>query len=215
MNSDYEDYSASQGRQSRRSNNQVEIIWKRLPMQNVYHTISTYCREKHLHTIRDTLLAIDGEICESFEKSCFGYFLKLPENVVKCNQVMHYVISREIIVEGGDDSKMWFRINDVNLRFSRFEYALVTGLRFGASSFNPNEPHEIDDDSFYSWVPKKKSITMSDLWDRFERKKLGRNKEDYLKVAKVYLVYFEIFGYDSSKVIVAEWLWVLVEDKRA
>lgn len=184
-------------------------------MIDVYHTICSYCRDKHIPEFRKTLLRFGDDTLNEFKSSCFGHFLRLPDNIVRCNKVIHYVISREIKWEGGDESELWFRINDTNLRFSRFEYALVTGLRFGASTFNPNGPHPINDDSFYSRILKKKPIYVLDLWDQFVSMKLGHNASDYVKVAKILFAYFVLFGYDCRKIIVAEWLWALVEDTEA
>lgn len=141
--------------------------------------------------------------------------IEVLENHVRNNQSIHYIISREIIWSGGDPTELWFRVNNTNMRFSRFEYALVTGLRFGRPKFDHNGAHDIPSKSFYSRVLKRKPILIGQLLERFNNKELGKEAADYVKVAKICFAYFVLFGIDSRKTIVAEWMWALVEDSKA
>lgn len=50
---------------------------------------------------------------------------------------------------------------------------------------------------------------------KFIEKKIGKNLDDYIKVAKILFVYFVLIGKDPKRTMVADWMWVLVEDKEA
>ncbi|XP_057790704.1 uncharacterized protein LOC131007805 [Salvia miltiorrhiza] len=129
-------------------------------------------------------------------------------------QVLHYVISRQMKFRNEDPSELWFCINGTPIRFSRFEFVLVTGLRFGGTSFTPYRRHAMPIDSFYTRVLNNKRILVSDLRDRFIAKDLGLLTEDYVKVAKILFVYNVLFGVEKSKPKhISEWLWVLIEDE--
>ncbi|KAH6792938.1 hypothetical protein C2S52_003415 [Perilla frutescens var. hirtella] len=170
--------------------------WKMRLTINVYHMINLYCRESIIPEIKKTLKRFGDDRWNEFMSSCFGHLTSLPENTVRCNQSIHHVVSRQIVFDDGDMTELWFRVNNKNLRFSREDHALVTGLRFGGSNFNPNENHRILDNYFYSRFLRKKKITVSNLWSQFIQRTLGRNASDYVKVVKILFVYYILFGFD-------------------
>ncbi|KAL3646338.1 hypothetical protein CASFOL_011518 [Castilleja foliolosa] len=152
-----------------------------------------------------------------FREICFGAYLNYPKNQVP-GTVIHLMISQQVIKEGADEDELWFLVGDKFVRFSKYEYALVTGLRFGPTSFDPNEDCDIPTKGVY-----RKFI---DLENQFSKKgveyvfvlhlfknpprHLKKSRESLLKIAKVLFVHGFIYAIDKRHKI-ANWLWVLVE----
>ncbi|KAL3618879.1 hypothetical protein CASFOL_037107 [Castilleja foliolosa] len=154
---------------------------------------------------------------ELFRESCFGAYLNYPKNQVP-GTVMHLMISQQVIKEGADEDELWFLVGDKFVRFSKYEYALVTGLRFGPTSFDPNEDCDIPTEGVYRKFidPENKFskkgneyVFVLDLFKNPPRH-LKKSRESLLKIAKV------LFGHDlfyaiDKRHMIANWLWVLVE----
>ena len=55
---------------------------------------------------------------------------------------MHNLLAREIIVDGVRDSELYFRAGGRWLKFLKYEFCLLTGLKFGGrthfSAYNNN-----------------------------------------------------------------------------
>lgn len=99
----------------------------------------------------------------------------------------------------------------VDLGFSPVEFALVIGIRFGGSDFDLTAPHEISEDSFYHRVLGGEPTRLGELFARFMSFDLGLRVDDYVKVAKVLVLYNMFIGYDQPHNI-DSWIWSLVED---
>ncbi|KAL3654737.1 hypothetical protein CASFOL_001472 [Castilleja foliolosa] len=74
---------------------------------------------------------------DRFRASCFGAYLHYPKNQVP-SAVMLLMISQQVIKEGAEEDELWFLVGDKFVRLSKYEYALVTGLRFGPTNFDSN-----------------------------------------------------------------------------
>ncbi|KAL3646923.1 hypothetical protein CASFOL_009467 [Castilleja foliolosa] len=81
--------------------------------------------------------SLGKQMLDRFHASCFGAYLHCPKNQVPC-AVMHLMISQQVIKEGAEVDELWFLVGDKFVRLSKYEYALVTGLRFGPTNFDPN-----------------------------------------------------------------------------
>ena len=58
-----------------------------------------------------------------FRKSCFGHFLLLPKLRFSA-QIAHQCETKK-------DNEIWILLKSKGLRFSKEEFALITGLSFG------------------------------------------------------------------------------------
>ena len=86
-----------------------------------------------------------------FERTCFGYLLRLPETKFS-GMLVHAFLLRQLHRPSARD-EFWFRVSGVDVRFSPFEFALVTGLSFSrrtdVSSYMPRSSgHKIRDSYF-------------------------------------------------------------------
>ncbi|KAL3651596.1 hypothetical protein CASFOL_004598 [Castilleja foliolosa] len=108
---------------------------------------------------------------------------------------IHLMLSQQVIKEGADEDELWFLVGDKFVRFSKYEYALVTGLRFGLTNFDPNEDYEIQTNGVYRKFidPEnefgKKGAEYEFVFQWF--KKAPKNKKtlaSLLKIAKVLFI---------------------------
>ncbi|KAL3652708.1 hypothetical protein CASFOL_002389 [Castilleja foliolosa] len=156
---------------------------------------------------------------DRFRASCFGAYLHYPKNQVP-SAVMHLMISQQVIKEGAEEDELWFLVGDKFVRLSKYEYALVTCLRFGTTNFDPNADcvcseegvfrKFVDPDNKYG----NKCAPYTDVLKLFKKppRALRRSPEDLLMIAKVLIVHGYFYSIDT-RTNIAKWLWVLVEDE--
>ncbi|KAH6777321.1 hypothetical protein C2S51_008633 [Perilla frutescens var. frutescens] len=167
-----------------------------------------------MSVIREVLHVISGgpELFEQFRReSCFGHLIYFVGGN-SCNNALHALLSREVIIDGAEEHDIWFRVGETNIRFSPSEFALVTGLQFGGSDFDLSTSHQISRRSFYSRELNKTPLRVKDLLERFRYYSLGDDLMDYVMVANVLFLHTMIFGYDQTHMI-DDWVWVLAEDR--
>ncbi|KAL3643436.1 hypothetical protein CASFOL_014251 [Castilleja foliolosa] len=80
---------------------------------------------------------LGSQMFQRFRERCFGAYLQYPKTQVP-SAVMHLMLSQQVIKEGAEEDELWFLVGDKFVRFSKYEYALVTGLRFETTNFDPN-----------------------------------------------------------------------------
>lgn len=185
-------------------------VWKRASLQQVKAAINIYYRDSIIRNIQDVLQHVGGdETLQLFRSGCFGHFL-LYRGGVSCNKALHALMAHEIITPVSRDDEVWFHVGNKKIKFSKAEYALVTGLNFGESAFNPHEPHEMPI-GVYNQALGGAPVSVFDLWKKFNGRHISGSSLDYLKVANVLFLYLMLFGYDPERIIEG-WVWVLVED---
>ncbi|KAL3615737.1 hypothetical protein CASFOL_040031 [Castilleja foliolosa] len=161
--------------------------WVRPEFKEQRAVINGYVRLNHLAEIRSQLKKNHAAYTK-FQGGCFGGYLEYCTNKnAQCpNTAMHTMLGQQVNRQGAGVDELWFRVGDQFLRFSKYEYALVTGLKFGHTNFDPNEDHKGE---------------------------FAVSTDDQLKISKVIFVCSVLFGEDNLKKPIPEWLWVLVEDE--
>ncbi|KAL3625846.1 hypothetical protein CASFOL_030375 [Castilleja foliolosa] len=91
---------------------------------------------KLLGTIKEQLSKVNA--LERFENSIFGHFLRFDKDAYHNGKVFLALFGREVDVSGAAELERWYRFGGRNNRFGKVEYCQITGLRFGASDFNPD-----------------------------------------------------------------------------
>ncbi|KAL6523371.1 hypothetical protein OROGR_016974 [Orobanche gracilis] len=131
------------------------------------------------------------------------------------NAALHALFSNEVVRPNAQADEFWFRIGHRLIRFSRYEYALVTGLRFGDSDFDVHGDDVPTEGSLYDRYPLLSSggQMLDRIRDRFADGYFRQQSGDALKVVKVLCVCYLLFGVDGGKRIAGRWLWTLVEDQ--
>ena len=108
--------------------NQVQFTYKRSVELSTSASINQYDKFKILHEI--TLALERHGVLQNFITTCFGHFLNFDSNTVFSSKVVHNLLSREIIVDGIGDSELYFEIDGHCLRFFKYEFCLLIGLKF-------------------------------------------------------------------------------------
>ncbi|KAL3643687.1 hypothetical protein CASFOL_014502 [Castilleja foliolosa] len=154
---------------------------------------------------------------QRFRESCFGAYLNYPTKKHTPGTAMHLMLSQQVIREGADEDELWFLVGDKFVRFSKYEYALVTGLRFGPTNFDPNEDYELQTNGVYRKFidPEnefgKKGAEYEFVFQWFKNApKNKKTRASLLKIAKVLFVHGFFYAIDKRQRI-ANWLWELVE----
>ncbi|KAH6763844.1 hypothetical protein C2S51_015093 [Perilla frutescens var. frutescens] len=185
-------------------------VWKRATLQQVKAAINIYYRDSIIRNIQDVLQHVGGdETLQQFRLGCFGHFLDYRGGI-SCNKALHALMTHEIITPIARDDEVWFHVGSKHIKFSKAEYALVTGLNFGESTFDLHEPHEMPI-GVYNQALGGVPVSVFDLWKKFNGRHISGSALDYLKVANVLFLYLMLFGYDPERMIEG-WVWVLVED---
>ncbi|KAL3638230.1 hypothetical protein CASFOL_017601 [Castilleja foliolosa] len=161
---------------------------------------------------------LGSQMLQRFRESCFGAYLNYPTKKQITGTAMHLILSQQVIREGAHEDELWFLLGEKFVRFSKYEYALVTGLRFGPTNFDPNEDCDLPIDGVYMEfidpVNKfgKKGAEYEFVFELFMNapRKLKKSRESLLKIAKVLFVHDFFYAIDRRHKI-ANWLWVLVE----
>ncbi|KAL3619011.1 hypothetical protein CASFOL_037239 [Castilleja foliolosa] len=166
--------------------------WVRPEFKEKRAVINGYVRLNHLVEIRSQLKKNHAAYTK-FQGGCFGRYLEYCTNKnAQCpNTAMHAMLGQQVDTQGAGVDELWFRVGDQFLRFSKYEYALVTGLKFGHTDFDLNED--------YSYP--------------FDGGEFAVSTDDQLKISKVIFVCSVLFGEDNLKKPIPRWLWVLVDDE--
>lgn len=81
------------------------------------------------------------ELVDQFSNGPFRHLLKIKRKW-SANQALHKLVVQELRDSCFSMFNRWFHIGGRDIWFSAIEYALVTGLTFGASKFDPNS-HDV------------------------------------------------------------------------
>ena len=65
-----------------------------------------------------------------FTESCFGHFLRMHREINFSGGIVHRILLRELYHDGPED-EIRFLLGNCTVRFSKVEFCLITGLKFG------------------------------------------------------------------------------------
>ncbi|KAL6493230.1 hypothetical protein OROGR_032989 [Orobanche gracilis] len=145
------------------------------------------------------LSSVGEDTIREFRESCLGHFIREEWGGFVSNAALHALFSNEVVRPDAQADEFWFRIGRQLIRFSRFEYALVTGMRFGDSDFDIHGDDVHIEGSVYDRYPILSSggQMLDRIRDRFATGYFRQQSGDALKVAKVLCVSYLLFGPDS------------------
>ncbi|KAK2655079.1 hypothetical protein Ddye_008131 [Dipteronia dyeriana] len=90
-----------------------------------------------LGSIDDTLNRVLKEFTveehRRFMESYFGHFMSMHRQMKFSGGIIHQLFLQELHHNGSTD-EMWFMLGNHEVRFSKVEFCLITGLRFGVVS---------------------------------------------------------------------------------
>ncbi|KAL3617990.1 hypothetical protein CASFOL_038311 [Castilleja foliolosa] len=165
---------------------------------------------KLLGTIKEQLSKLNA--LERFENSVFGHFLRFDNEAYHNGKVLLALFGREVEVSGAAELERWYRFGGRNNRFGKVEYCQITGLRFGASDFNPDSSdHLPSENGVYRRHFDGMAVYGDPLLEKFEEG-FFTEPEEAVKVALVLFAHFFFIAADGRTTI-ALWLWTLVENE--
>ena len=151
-------------------------------------------------------------VLQDFAATCFGHFLNFDANTIFSCKLVQSLLRREIVVDGVGDSELYFAIGGRRLRFSKYEFCLLTGLRFGGRTHFPAYDNGIVEGGVLQRYWPNGKIDVVGLQTRLcEQGASFSHREDPLKMALVLFVERFLFGADYRKTV-SPWLFSLVED---
>ena len=189
--------------------NQVQLRYKRSTELLASTSIIQYSRFKILNEITPALER--HGVLQDFTATCFGRFLNFDANTVFSSRLVHSLLAREIVVDGAGDDEVYFGVGGRRLRFSKYEFCLLTGLKFGGRTHFPAySNHIVEGGVLQRYWPSGK-IDVVNLQTRLcEQDANFTYREDPLKMALVLFVERFLFGADYRKTV-SPWLFSLVE----
>ncbi|XP_044510766.1 uncharacterized protein LOC123229186 [Mangifera indica] len=179
----------------------------RIPDESRHFRTDLICRAQRTVLSRITS-TLTPEQLRLFERTCFGYLLRLPETKFS-GILVHSFILRQLHRFSARD-EFWFRISGVDIRFSPFEFALVTGLSFSRrtdiSSYIPHSSsHRIRDTYFRGCL----KVQYHDLERVFLSRPWGDDDIDAVKMALLYVLHMVLLGNDRRKKVSLEYLQLI------
>lgn len=172
--------------------------------------------------VRLVLESLPPKFYEEVRNSSMGAFSRLTDFSTRCGKMVHYVVFREVEPSPNfDKTALWFKIGDKVLRFSRVEYALVSGLKFGRTEFNPYRRHRLPSSSIYERLFGANPLTTTAMvrnafvnkYFEVDEVEVTATPEDYVQLSKFLLALTFALGLDQTKKKIPLWLWVLLENK--
>ncbi|KAI9200414.1 hypothetical protein LWI28_007504 [Acer negundo] len=125
-----------------------------------------------------------------YTESCFGHLLRMDRGIKFSAGIVHWLLIRELHHDGPED-EMRFLLGRHSVRFSKVEFCLITGLKFG----------ELPDTSTYDMVE-------NGIHQRYFE---GRDEVEYAKLKAVLRIGVFSEQYDTVKLCLLYMLnWILM-----
>ncbi|XP_017979673.1 PREDICTED: uncharacterized protein LOC18593570 [Theobroma cacao] len=173
--------------------------------------ITTHCKWSHLQYIKKTLLAV-GEY-NAVKATCFGMLLDVYPQGFFCAGLLQNIMQRRITEPDAMEHEFWFAIGKIKARFSKREFCLVTGLKFGPMTDVFSRLYKLVPGGIHSRYWKGKNVKLLTVLKRFQKGKFEQSG-DATKIALVLLANNILFGQDYRRCVTL-WLLMLVEDIEA
>ncbi|GAB2293152.1 hypothetical protein Dimus_038249 [Dionaea muscipula] len=151
---------------------------------------------------------------QSFKESCFGSLLGIDLSGGPFSSVLlHSLLAREIVVENAEPLEMCFGIGGKRARFSKYEFCLITGLKFGDISHPSSDKSLADPETtIHIRYFNETQVKNEELFSCFVSYKNNEFQQgDGLKMTLVMFASLVLLGNDY-RLNVPSFLWKLVED---
>ena len=109
--------------------NQVQFTYRRSSELVGSTSIIQYGKFKILNEIMPALER--HGILHDFAATCFAHFLNFDAHTVFSSKLVYSLLAKEIVVDGVGGDELYFGVGRRRLRFSKYEFCLLSGLKFG------------------------------------------------------------------------------------
>ena len=115
---------------------------------------------------------------------------------------MHSLLAREIVIDGIGDSELYFGVGGRRLRFLKYDFCLLIGLKFGRRAhFSTYNNSIIEGGVLQKYLPNGK-IDVTSLQNRLYKKGVSfEHLEDLMKIALVLFMERFLVGADYRKTV--------------
>ena len=115
---------------------------------------------------------------------------------------MHNLLTKEIVVDEVGDDELYFGIGERRLRFLKYEFCLLIGLKFEGRTHFPAYNNRIVESGVLQryWPNGKIDVVSLQIW-LCEQGPRFKHQEDPLKIVLVLFVEIFLFGADYRKTV--------------
>ena len=164
--------------------NKVQFTYKRSVELLASASINQYGKFKILHEITPALE--QHRVLQDFAATCLGHFLNFDEKTLFSSRLVHSLIAREIVVDKVGESELYFWVGERRFRLSKYEFCLLTGLKFeGRAHFPAYNNNIVEGGVFQRYCSNEKIDVMSLQMRLCEQSARFEHRDDSLKIAIV------------------------------
>ncbi|KAK2638105.1 hypothetical protein Ddye_025900 [Dipteronia dyeriana] len=170
---------------------------------------------KALARIDDALNRVPEEFTveywRRFMASCFGHFMSMHWELKFLGGVIHQLLLQELDHDGSTD-EMRFLLGNHVVRFSKVEFNLITGLRFGVVP-DTSIYVAVENDIYQRYFPAHDEVSLDDLRVVLTLREF-QQAYDAVKLCLIYMLNWILMGVDE-RLKIPVWQFRLVEDLNA
>ncbi|KAL6514425.1 hypothetical protein OROHE_019033 [Orobanche hederae] len=121
-------------------------VWKRPTLHFVTRQVNLYVREAVFKEIIDTLSGmgrnspVGDRAIERLTAGVLGRLMNV-RRTGSINIALHHLIARQLEGDQIPLDESWFQVCGRTIRFTARDFAMITGLHFGNSTFHPQNDH--------------------------------------------------------------------------
>ncbi|KAK2635727.1 hypothetical protein Ddye_030519 [Dipteronia dyeriana] len=164
--------------------------------------------------IDDALNRVSAEFADEdrrqFMASCFGHFhfLSMHREIKFLGGIIHRLLLRELHHNGPTD-EMQFMLGNQSVRFSKVEFCLITGLRFGVVS-DTTKYAAVENSIHQRYFPGADKVSLEDIRGVITVAEFGKGS-DAVKLCLIYMLNWILMWVDE-RFKIPVWQFRLVED---
>ncbi|KAK2662486.1 hypothetical protein Ddye_001060 [Dipteronia dyeriana] len=135
----------------------------------------------------------DEDRCR-FMASCFWHFLTMHRQMKFSGGVIHRLLLRELYHNGPTD-EMQFMLGNQSVRFSKVEFYLITGLRFGVIP-DMTKYAKVENDIHQRYFPRADEVSLEEIRCVVTIAEFGETY-DAVKLCLIYMLNWILMGVDE------------------
>ncbi|KAK2639132.1 hypothetical protein Ddye_026927 [Dipteronia dyeriana] len=149
----------------------------------------------------------DKDRCR-FMASCFGHFLTMHREMKFLGGIIHRLLLRELHHNGPTD-EMQFMLGNQSVGFSKVEFYLITGLRFGVVP-DTTKYAAVENGIHRRYFPRADEVSLEEIRGVVTGAEFGK-AYDAVKLCLIYMMNRILIGVDE-RFKIPVWQFRLVED---
>ena len=178
--------------------NQVQFTYRRFSELVGSTSIIQYGKFKILNEIMPALQR--HGVLQDFAATCFAHFLNFDAHTVFSSKLVYSLLTKEILVDGVGSNELYFVVGERRLRFSKYEFCLLSKLKFEEGAHFPAYNNDIVESGVLQrYWPNEKIDVVSLQMRLCEQGARFEHRKDPLKIALVLFVERFLFGVNYRK----------------